>query len=206
LDWIFGKKNRKGENGASTVAVPVNKPTSGSGYPAESFEKFAQQASQSSASITIKMSDFSRLFDAVFDALIIAYPNLTQVEVFRLANGGFSFRCPNCGPLSNQVGSYLCLATDTFNRGVSVVFGGPNVAALAQGRCPNCGGNMLIATFSPQKIKAQLEVEKAEATAADGVSQLMICPFCKKEVVPNSDGTCPSCLIDISPFYRHKAT
>ena len=157
------------------AAKPVTKLGPASAYPAAPFQEFAQRATQSSTSITIKISDFARLVDAVKDALIGAYPNLDPGESFSHASGGFSLRCPACGPLRDEVVSVLYLAGTGMMQGA--IFGGPNVANLSQGCCPGCQGNMIVAAFSPQKIKAQLEAARAEAASAEGIPQLIAtCP------------------------------
>ena len=120
-------------------------------YPAGSFEEFARQASQSSSSITIRMSEVKRLMDVLIDALIKAYSNLGPLEALSHVRGGLLLRCPNCGQLSESAVSVLYLAGTGIMQRSS--FAGPNVAALAQSNCPSCGGDTVIATFNPQKIK-----------------------------------------------------
>ncbi|MDD5312213.1 MAG: hypothetical protein PHO26_04175 [Dehalococcoidia bacterium] len=135
------------------------------------FKEFAQRACQSPISITIIMSEFSQLVDAVRDALIKTYPNLGSGEAFSYASNGFSLRCPHCGPFSHEVIPILYLAGAMTKHG-TVIYGGPNIAALDQGRCPRCGGNMLISSFSPQSIIDHLEAEKREAFISEGISSL----------------------------------
>ena len=148
---------------------------SASSEPARSIEEFASRASQSSASFTTRMSEVGSLVTALKDALTKTYPNLQSGEALSHATGGLSLRCPNCGPLSDQVLPYLLLAGTGMLKGA--IFGGPNVAALAKARCPGCSGETVVATFSPQKIKDQLEASKAAMAAAKGVPELAaVCP------------------------------
>jgi hypothetical protein len=55
------------------------------------------------------------------------------------------------------------------------IFGGPNVAALGRGVCPNCGGTSAVATFDPTKIIARAQAMKAsvlEATGLPGITSV----------------------------------
>jgi hypothetical protein len=59
-------------------------------------------------------------------------------------------------------------------------FGGPNVAALAQGRCPSCGGSSVVVTFDPAKIKARnaaLASSPVELTKGPAIKPAISFPY-----------------------------
>ena len=75
-----------------------------------------------------------KLIDVLKTSIQEEYPTLDSGEAFSHANAGISLACPVCGELSHDAVSLLYLAgSDMFH---SVVYGGPNTAALSQGRCP----------------------------------------------------------------------
>ena len=159
----------------------------------ETFDDFARQASQSAASITIEMSAVARLVNALGQALMREYPYLRSEEAYGHAHSGLSLACAKCGPMSREAVSLLFLAASGALQGAT--FGGANVAALARGRCPLCGGTAAIATFDPQAIQAQLEAARAETAAAAEISPLeWVCsaePFFDQLVVsPDENLVC----------------
>lgn len=150
FNWIFGKKRNK--LAAPKVEIE-KKPSTTSACVPQSLDEIARQACKSKTTISVQMIEISRLTDLLKDSLQKEYPDLESGEVLSHAQSGLTLRCPSCGPLSEQVVSYLYLAGSGMMQGA--VFGGPNVAALAQGRCPGCGGSSVVATFDPARIKAR---------------------------------------------------
>jgi hypothetical protein len=194
LNRFLGKKAKRAlPAAADSTAKPSGQPAPASAAAPGSLEDFAQRACRSPQTITIPMLEVKGLQDALIDGLMKAYPHLSGTEAVSQASGGLSLRCPNCGQLSEQAVSYLYLAgTELTQR---AVFLGPNVAALAQGRCPGCGGSTVIATFDPAKVQAHLAAAKAESAAGAGVPALAtICPavpyFGQLSVSPDENLVC----------------
>jgi hypothetical protein len=174
IDKMLGKKDKPdgtkpptpSSSGYSPQPAPV------ASYSAGPLEQYARRACQETMSISVRMSEITRLVNLLRDELLIAYPHLEAGEAFSHASSDLILRCPNCGQLNNQVVSYLYLAGSGMMQ--NAIFGGPNVAAMAQGRCPGCGGSTIQVTFSPEKIQAQMNVAKAAAAAAQGMPQLSL--------------------------------
>jgi hypothetical protein len=104
------------------------------------------------------------------EAIKKEYPEMQPTESLSHAQGGLTLHCPNCGQLSEQVLPYLFLSdSDVFK---NAVFMGPNVAALAQGRCPGCGGSQVKAIFNPAKLKARAATLKSSATEVSGAPMM----------------------------------
>jgi hypothetical protein len=163
FDKMFGKK-REGEK-ISPPPLPVEKKSgvqlSCTGDP---LMQFAQSAIQTEKVIDVSIAQVCKLIHALQDVLKKTYPDMQNDEILSQAEGGLSLRCPYCGQLSDQVIPYLLLSDSGIMQ--NAVFMGPNVAALAQGRCPGCGGTRVFATFNPAKVMARMIALQSSATEA----------------------------------------
>ncbi len=119
-----------------------------------SHESFAVEAVRSGLSANIAIKDITKLIDAIRDVIQSQYPNLESGEAFSFAQSGLTLACPRCGQFNDQIISMLYLAGSGMF--ANAVFGGPNVAALAKGHCPNCNGETVVAAYSPNKLKAHI--------------------------------------------------
>jgi hypothetical protein len=135
------------------ATVPSKKVAPTLGRSLRPLDDFARAACKSTTSISVQMSEIEGLIDALKDSLEKEYPALDPLEVFHHAQGGLVLRCPNCGQLTEQAVTMLYLGGSGIMQ--QAIFLGPNVAALARGRCPGCGGSAVKATFDPAKIKAR---------------------------------------------------
>ncbi|MBZ0275443.1 MAG: hypothetical protein K8I60_04835, partial [Anaerolineae bacterium] len=112
-------------------------------------------------SANVALKDVTKLVDAIRDAIRAQHPTLESGEAFSFAQSGLALVCPRCGQYNDQVISMLYIAgSGMFG---NAVFGGPNVAALAKGQCPSCGGENIVAVYSPDKLKAHLATAATNA-------------------------------------------
>jgi len=112
--------------------------------------EFVQAACRSNSSIVLPLGEVGRLIDTMTDSLSKQFTMLDRGELFGHATGSLTLTCPNCGKLSDQAVSALYLAGTGMMKGAT--FGGPHIAALAQGRCSGCGGTTTLATFDPSRL------------------------------------------------------
>lgn len=185
----FRKKKKEREK----PKVVPRKPSMPSIGP-KSLDQFVREACKSRSSVRIQIIQTASLIDMLKETLQREYPDLDSGEVFSHAQNGLTLRCITCGTqFSQQVLSLLYLAgKGTMQR---AIFGGPNVATLARGRCPGCGGSTVEATFDPAKIKARQEAIKVSALEAAEVPELVsVCPSVKfqssLDVSPDEGLTC----------------
>jgi hypothetical protein len=160
---LFGKKKEE------KPSIRPSKPVETS----QSLDQFARIACRSKSSISIQIIQTAALIDALKDALQKEYASLDSGEVFGHAQGGLTLSCPRCGAFSEQAIPMLYLVGKGATQGA--IFGGPNVAALGRGACPNCGGTSAVATFDPTKIIARAQAMKAsvlEAASLPGMTSV----------------------------------
>jgi hypothetical protein len=185
----FRKKKKEREK----PKVVPRKPSMPSIRP-NSLDQFAREACKSRSSVRIQIIQSASLIDMLKETLQREYPDLDSGEVFSHAQNGLTLRCITCGTqFSQQALSLLYLAGKGTMQ--SATFGGPNVATLARGRCPGCGGSTVEATFDPAKIKARQEAIEVSALEATEVPKLVsLCPSVKfqssLDVSPDEDLTC----------------
>lgn len=155
LDW-FRRKNKASSGPRQQARAPRVLPQPASPVQSArppSIEGFARQATKSASSLVIQMSAVSELVDNLTNALREQYPNLEPGEAFSHAKAGLTVSCRVCGELGHDAVSILYIAgSSMFGR---VSFGGPNVAALWQGRCPRCGLTTVVVKFDPSQAKAR---------------------------------------------------
>lgn len=115
----------------------------------KSIEEFVLLACKSKTSISAQMGDVGRLIGLLKDAIPRERPDLDATKWFSYVMGGLVVCCPRCGQLTENAVAMLGMAgTDIMSK---AIFGGPNVAALGQGRCPKCSGSAANITFTPPK-------------------------------------------------------
>jgi hypothetical protein len=161
---LFGKKQQvKNETTSTEKSSPIQKVKEVDPVIGRRFESFVKQAVLADTSITIQMSEYTDLANAINLAVGKTYPSLAQNEVFSQTIAGITLKCPKCGIFNEHVRAMLYLSGTGAMQ--NAIYGGPNVAALGHGRCPTCGGSELIAVFSPRNIQKQVETAQAEAAA-----------------------------------------
>jgi hypothetical protein len=128
---------------------PVSYPTN------DSFEQFVQSALRRETRIHIEFRKLPELIEALRNGLEAAYPDADMGKIGGQLEDAFSFSCSNHGGLisSSQVlmGAMAHLMRG-MNPGMPIVFAGPNIANVARGRCPVCGGTELSIVYDPHQI------------------------------------------------------
>ena len=138
----------------------------GPGEPCDQrLARFAEKACQSRQTIAITLEEAYALVLALEGALVSAR-GLESHDAFRLALGDLRLACSQCGEFDDQAKEIILLGGKggVIDRVKSVVFGGPNAAALGQGRCPRCNGTQGTATFDPSP-SGVVELRRAVAAA-----------------------------------------
>lgn len=169
-EWRIHDEGRDPRTGGRTIVLRIYQSAASSRAPSQarqtnaprSLNEFARRACKSKTTISVQMSEVSQLTDCLWDSLQEEYPDLESGEVLTHAQDGLTLSCPDCGQFSEQVVPFLGFAGMFQN----ATFGGGNAAALAQGRCPGCGGSSVIATFDPARIKARSAAPATSAIAA----------------------------------------
>jgi len=117
----------------------------------QKFADFAEKACHSPQMIMIKLKDAYPLVLAIEKSLT-KVKGLDSKAAFRKASDGICLTCPKCGKYNDEARDVALLAGQggAFDRSKGVVFGGPIVAALGQGRCPGCSGEQVTASFDPR--------------------------------------------------------
>ncbi|MBN1886000.1 MAG: hypothetical protein JW876_10830 [Candidatus Krumholzibacteriota bacterium] len=118
--------------------------------PDRSFSEFSRKAVLGRQSITLRLGDVHALV-LVLEEALVANRGLERTEAFRRARDGISIACPNCGEYNDQAKGIVLLSGEggALSQAKQVAYGGPNAAALGEGRCPGCGGETVTATFDP---------------------------------------------------------
>lgn len=129
--------------------IPIWSPT------AKELNDFATAACKSISSIVLPGRRVMQLIEALTDAIQKEYPDLDSKDAFDHAKGGVSLSCPQCGHLGERAVPLMYLAGTGSMKGDSFTFGASNLVSLAEGRCPNCGGITVEATFDPRKLKTE---------------------------------------------------
>jgi hypothetical protein len=114
---------------------------------------FARRACESHASQNFKAGDLADLIIAIRKELRRVFPDISPGDVDSFSTDLLSVKCPVCGELSESAKSMLVIGSTGMFGGARVIFGGPNVATLAGGQCPKCGGTNFNASFSVESIK-----------------------------------------------------
>jgi hypothetical protein len=167
---LFGKKQpEKKETASPDKPSSIPKIMAANPDSVKRFEVFAQKAALGEASIAIQMNEYTDLANAINLAVGKAYPSLAQNEVGSQTNAGITLKCPKCGIFNEHVRAILYLSGTGVMK--NAIYGGPNIATLGQGRCPTCGGNELIVTFSPKNIQKQIATAQAEAAALESIEE-----------------------------------
>ena len=151
FDKKFGKKSKKIDQPTPPPLPAEKEPVIQPIRVHDPLADFAMKASQTEATIEMPLLQVSQLITRLQESIQKEYPNIDQMEAFSHAQGGLTIRCPHCGQLSDQIIPLLGLAGSGIFK--NAVFGGPNVAALSQGKCPGCGGTRAFVTFNPAKVK-----------------------------------------------------
>ena len=119
------------------------------------FEDFTQSALRRKTNLSIDLSDLPTLLDELRDAQQAAYPSADMGEIGGQLEDTFRFLCPNCGELksSGVLMGAMVKAMQGMNPAMSTMFGGPNIANLAAGRCPGCNGSRVNLVYDPHQLK-----------------------------------------------------
>ena len=114
----------------------------------ERFAAFAESVCNSRQTITIELKDAWQLVLAVEEALT-RVKGLDSHKAFQTACEDIILACPNCGEYNDSARNQVLLGGrgGAIDQMKVVIYGGPNVAALGQGRCPGCNGTKVMATF-----------------------------------------------------------
>lgn len=114
------------------------------------FAEFAEKACRSRQSIMIGLREAYPLSLAIRDALMKA-KGLDSGAAFKKASGELRLACSKCGEYNDQAKDATLMGGEggALDQMKGVMFGGPTVAALGQGRCPGCQGTKVTATFDP---------------------------------------------------------
>ena len=156
------------------IATPA-KPKAVSKKRFRSVDQFAREACKSKNSIWIQLSQTVVLIDALTEALQKEYPDLGPGEAFSYTLSGLTLKCPRCDLMlsENAISTLYTISIMP----TAAVYGGPNIATLARGRCPGCGGSTFEAIFDPAKIRARQQAMKASALEVTGLPELVsACP------------------------------
>jgi hypothetical protein len=113
------------------------------------MEQFAERACKSVASRDIGLGEVGELIDLLINAMMAAHTGVDKGTAFRNVMAGLAVFCPQCGQFNENAVAMLAMANDPIMG--KAVFGGPNVASLAQSRCPHCGGTTAKVVFDPTK-------------------------------------------------------
>jgi len=119
--------------------------------PDRRFEDFAAKACHSRQSLRIPLK-------ATYPLVLELERCLTEVkdvasgDALDTARAGLIITCPRCGEYNDRARDMVLLGGEggAFEQFKGVVYGGPNTAALAEGRCPGCSGEEVRVTFDPQ--------------------------------------------------------
>ena len=148
------EKRVAAQYGMQPTAVNPGKtspPTRAKSTSPPTLEDFARKACKSRSSTTIRMNQVSKLIELLRDEAVATRPGGDPSKIFTQVMAGLTVRCPNCGQLTESAVSLLGLAGSDIMK--NAVFGGPNVAALAAGCCPQCRGTVAEITFEPSGIR-----------------------------------------------------
>lgn len=117
----------------------------------QKFADFAEKACHSPQIIMIKLKEAYPLVLALEKSLT-RVKGLDSKTAFRKASDGISLTCPHCGKYNDEARDVALLSGEggAVGQFKGVVFGGPIVAALGQGRCPGCKGEQVTASFDPR--------------------------------------------------------
>lgn len=133
---------------------------------------FAREACRSRTCAPFQIGEVAAVIDALQDELCRQYPGLDRGEAFSHAQGGLTLICPNCGKLTHQAVEYLCaLRVIQMGEPSSITYLGPNVTALAKGRCPGCGGTTVNVLFDPKTVKGRQRTSESDAAKDAGLSE-----------------------------------
>lgn len=119
----------------------------------QKFADFADKACRSRQIIMIQIKEAYPLVLALEKSLT-KLKGLDAKVAFRKASDGIRLSCPRCGEYNEEARDIALLAGQggAFEQSKGVVFGGPIVAALGQGRCPGCNGEQVTASFDPRRV------------------------------------------------------
>ena len=134
----------------------------------------------STTTIPISLGDVGPLVKQLIAAQKQKSPGSDTGKAIDQVIAGLSVSCPLCGKLSENAVAMLCMAGADFLN--NAIFGGPNTAALAQARCPSCGGDLANVTLDRTEITAipsLARVVSEDTGATDGAT---LCYFCQKNV------------------------
>ena len=140
-------------------------------------EDFARNALRGTTTDFLNFEKLPKLIDAMLTALKEAFPDTDASELVRYVDQGLLFVCPSCGLLDTRgvltsVAGRLVM--DDSPELKLAGYGGPNVAALAEGMCPGCFGQTVGVCFFPSRIEGFVPLPNddrgpAEETHSDAV-------------------------------------
>ena len=113
--------------------------------------EFAKKACASKATISIKITETLDLVSALAESLE-TQRGFASAEAQSKAQKGLALACPRCGPFTSEAVAVAMMSAPGGAFGAGAVLGGPNVAALYQGRCPGCNADTVNATFDPKGV------------------------------------------------------
>jgi len=133
-------RNEKAQTGCHTTAT---------------CQEFAESALRRKTEISIEFGALPQIIDALREAQKAAYPNADMGRIGGQLEDAFAFTCPECGQLKSSavLMGAMVKSMQRMNPGMATIFGGPNIANLAGGRCPGCGGTKLNVTYDPRRIQ-----------------------------------------------------
>jgi hypothetical protein len=123
------------------------------------FADFAKNASHAKQAISLRLNEVNTLVHAIGKALADSRC-LDAQDAIKKAGNALILICPKCGEYNENAKNIILLGGEDglFESAGSVIFGGPKVAALAQGRCPGCQGQRVTAVFDPSYLADSLSV------------------------------------------------
>ncbi len=138
-------KNQDQTGSETLVAAAESVPAEARKYMIESF---ARKAIETPVWLSTEIAEISTLVDQVVPELIRARPGLESTTAVRQTLDCLSIYCVGCrGLFTPEVVRYAAVVGD-LKAGI-LIAGGPNVAAIMQGKCPICGGRGVLALFNP---------------------------------------------------------